>query len=55
VWRAEHPSTAGFVRIRWDGRDSEGRDVANGVYYAKVAMTARGQTHTDVLKMLKMK
>lgn len=55
VWKAEHPSTAGFVRVRWDGRDTEGREVANGVYYAKVAMMARGQTHTDVLKMLKMK
>ena len=55
VWRADHPRTAGFVRVRWDGRDTEGRDVANGVYYAKVVMSARGETHTDVVKMLKMK
>ncbi|MAF13225.1 hypothetical protein CMK11_22455, partial [Candidatus Poribacteria bacterium] len=55
VWKTEHPRTAGFVRVRWDGLDSEGREAANGVYYAKVAMTARGATHTDVLRMLKLK
>jgi hypothetical protein len=50
----EHPPTAGFVRVRWDGRDSAGRDVANGVYYARVRMTARGKTQSETIKLLKM-
>jgi len=55
VRKLEHPPTAGFVRIRWDGRDSEGREVADGVYYARVRMTARGKTQTETIKLLKMK
>jgi hypothetical protein len=55
VRRLEHPPTAGFVRIRWDGRDADGREVANGVYYARVRMTARGKTLTETIKLLKMK
>lgn len=55
VRRLEHPPTAGFVRIRWDGRDANGNEVANGVYYARVRMTARNKTHTETIKLLKMK
>ena len=54
VRKLEHPPTAGFVRVRWDGRDSKGRDVANGVYYGKVTMTARGTTQTQVVKLLRL-
>lgn len=50
-----HPPSAGFVRIRWDGRDSDGAEVANGVYYAQVRMKARGKSHTEIIKLLKMK
>jgi hypothetical protein len=55
VWAEERPPTAGFVRVRWEGRDSEGREVANGVYYARVRMTARGKVHTETIKLLKMR
>jgi hypothetical protein len=30
----------GYVEILWDGRDSEGEVVANGVYYYKMSVTA---------------
>lgn len=55
VRRLEHPPTAGFVRIRWDGRDANGNEVANGVYYARVRMTTRNKTQTETIKLLKMK
>ena len=55
VRRLRHPPSAGFVRVRWDGRDADGREVANGVYYAVVKMTARGETRSQTLKLLKLK
>ena len=55
VRRLQHPPSAGFVRVRWDGRDADGREVANGVYYAVVKMTARGETRSQTLKLLKLK
>ncbi|GIX06033.1 MAG: hypothetical protein KatS3mg115_0436 [Candidatus Poribacteria bacterium] len=55
VQRLEHPATAGFVRIRWDGRDAEGREVANGVYYARVRAVAEGKEKTKTLKLLKLR
>ena len=53
--RLSHPPTAGFARLRWDGRDADGREVANGVYYAVVKMTARGETRSQTIKLLKQK
>lgn len=55
VRRLQHPPSAGFVRVRWDGRDADGREAANGVYYAVVKMTARGETRSHTLKLLKLK
>lgn len=48
---------AGFIQLKWDGRDSDGNEVANGVYYGKIIVKslddADDQTH--ILKMMKLK
>jgi|GEM_PF-571331 len=46
----------GYVEIVWDGRDSEGEPVANGVYYYKMSVTAGDGTRVSpvVGKMAKL-
>ena len=46
----------GYVEIVWDGRDSEGEPVANGVYYYKMSVTTDDGTTTSpvVGKMAKL-
>ena len=29
-------ATAGFIQLKWDGKDDDGNEVANGVYYGKM-------------------
>ncbi len=48
--------TAGFLMEEWDGKDADGVDVSNGVYYAKIQIHREGEKElTDVLKMLKLR
>ena len=50
------PATPGFLMIEWDGRDADGVEVANGVYYAKVRVQRAGEEDiTEVLKMMKLR
>ena len=48
---------AGFVQLKWDGKDDDGNEVANGVYYGKIIVKSlddeKDQTH--ILKMMKLK
>ncbi len=50
--------TAGFLMEEWDGRDADGVEVANGVYYAKIRIQPQGggdKEITEILKMLKLR
>lgn len=45
-----------FVMIHWDGKDEEGEEVANGVYYYKLRLKRQGRSDiVEVGKMLKLK
>jgi len=40
----------------WDGRDEDGDEVANGVYYGKVTVKReREKPLTEYIKMMKLK
>ncbi len=50
------PPTPGFLMVEWDGRDAEGVEVANGVYYAKLKIQREGEKDiTEILKMMKLR
>ena len=50
------PARAGFTMISWDGRDRDGDEVANGVYYCKIRVKASGEKDlTEYIKMMKLK
>ena len=50
------PATPGFVMAEWDGRDADGVEVANGVYYAKLKIQREGEKDiTEILKMMKLR
>ena len=43
-----------FDWVRWDGRDSDGRMVANGVYYCKVIARSEGEEErSEIIKLMK--
>jgi len=45
-----------FVVIHWDGKDKDGKEVANGVYYYKVRLKQEGRKDiVEIGKMLKLK
>jgi flagellar hook assembly protein FlgD len=45
-----------FVVIRWDGRDEDGSEVANGAYYYKVRLKREGRKDiVEIGKMMKLK
>jgi hypothetical protein len=41
--------------ITWNGQDSQGNQVANGVYYAKIKITYQGKTVEKILKTARLK
>ena len=42
--------------VEWDGRDADGIEVANGVYYAKLQIKRDGEKDiTEILKMMKLR
>ena len=50
------PATPGFLMVEWDGRDADGVEVANGVYYAKLRIKREGEKDiTEILKMMKLR
>ena len=50
------PATPGFLMVEWDGRDADGVEVANGVYYAKLKIERDGEKDiTEILKMMKLR
>ena len=50
------PPTPGFLMVEWDGRDSDGVEVSNGVYYAKLQIKREGEKDiTEILKMMKLR
>ena len=50
------PATPGFLMVEWDGRDADGVEVANGVYYAKLQIQREGEKDiTEILKMMKLR
>ena len=50
------PATPGFLMVEWDGRDADGIEVANGVYYAKLQIKRDGEKDiTEILKMMKLR
>ena len=52
----EEPASAGFMMVRWDGRDEDGEEVANGVYYCKIRVKMFGEKDlTESIKMMKLK
>ena len=49
-------ASAGFNMIPWDGRDRDGNEVANGVYYCKICVRKEGEKNLiEYLKMMKLK
>ena len=52
--KAEAP--AGFIQLKWDGKDEDGNEVANGVYFGKIIVKSDDEDdQTHILKMMKLK
>ncbi|MEK9135711.1 MAG: interleukin-like EMT inducer domain-containing protein, partial [Bacteroidota bacterium] len=47
--------TVGFNRVYWDGRDSDGDELANGYYFYQVSIKGEGKTETSIEKMAKIR
>jgi hypothetical protein len=45
----------GFNRVSWNGRDREGDEVANGVYFYKIVMAVDGKTEEVIQKLAKVR
>ena len=46
----------GFIMTYWDGRDDDGNEVANGVYYGKITVEKKDQKNlTEYVKMVKLR
>lgn len=48
---------AGFIQLKWDGKDGDGNEVANGVYYGKMIVKSLDdeEDQTHILKLMKLK
>ena len=54
IWREEVDANAGFVMIPWDGRDSDGKKISNGVYYCKIHSKVGEKEENKIIKMMKL-
>lgn len=45
----------GYNELIWDGRDQEGNEVANGVYFAQIRGTYQGETKEKILKVARLR
>ena len=57
IRQLETEAPAGFIQLKWDGKDDEGSEVANGVYYGKIIVKSLDDEddQTHILKMMKLK
>ncbi len=58
IRKLETEATAGFIQMKWDGKDDDGNDVANGVYFGKFIVKSLDDDEDDqthILKMMKLK
>ncbi|RKY00088.1 hypothetical protein DRP77_12110 [Candidatus Poribacteria bacterium] len=55
IWMERLEGAVGLVQVRWDGRDYEGREVANGVYYCRVIARAGGKRITKTIRLMRMR
>jgi hypothetical protein len=54
--RTEYALAPGYHQVEWDGRDAEGDDLANGVYfYRLVARTAGGESSEQLGRLVKLR
>jgi hypothetical protein len=51
------PSTlrVGFNKVHWDGRDQDGDEIANGVYFYKIIAKNNGVTKTTIEKLARVR
>jgi len=46
----------GYHQVRWDGRDAEGSDIANGIYFYRLtAITASGARVEQLGRLVKLR
>lgn len=45
----------GFNQVYWDGRDSDGDEIANGYYFYELIATHGGKTHSAIQKLVKLR
>jgi hypothetical protein len=45
----------GRYKIPWDGRDQDGDDIGNGMYFYQVQATAQGKTVSSIGKMVRVR
>jgi len=50
-----NPLSADYHEIYWDGKDEDGNDISNGVYFYRLTATASGKTKKVTGKMAKIK
>ncbi len=58
IRKLESEAPSGFVKLKWDGKDDDGNEVANGVYYGKMIVKSLDDDEDDqthILKMMKLK
>ena len=57
IRKLESESPSGFIKLKWDGKDDDGNEVANGVYYGKMIVKSLDDEddQTHILKMMKLK
>ena len=49
------PIAVGYHEAWWDGTDTYGNQVANGVYFFKVSVSSGGKTLEDIGKMARLR
>lgn len=55
IHEIRQPANIGFNKIYWDGRDSDGDEIGNGVYLYKVLVNQQDVQVTATSKLVKMK
>ncbi|MFH0734497.1 MAG: C25 family cysteine peptidase [bacterium] len=49
------PLKFGFNKFYWDGKDEDGDEIGNGVYFYKVIVSKNGETRAETKKIAKIK
>jgi hypothetical protein len=49
------PLKFGFNKFYWNGKDEDGDEIGNGVYFYKIIITENGITKTETKKIVKLK